>query len=44
MLESVKELTEIAFIQMNLKRIKINCESTNLKSRSIPDRRKIKKL
>ncbi len=36
MTEAVKKLTEFGLNQINFKRIEIRCESTNLKSRSIP--------
>ncbi|WP_010651563.1 GNAT family N-acetyltransferase [Oceanobacillus massiliensis] len=38
MLEAVKALYEFGFNHINFKRIEIRCESTNLKSRSIPER------
>ncbi|TFB24071.1 N-acetyltransferase [Filobacillus milosensis] len=38
MLEAVNELTELGLNQIKFKRIEIRCESTNLKSRSIPER------
>ncbi|MGG0240475.1 GNAT family N-acetyltransferase [Bacillus rhizoplanae] len=36
MVEAVKELTNFGLNQIQFKRIEIRCESTNLKSRSIP--------
>lgn len=38
MLEAVKSVTEIGFNLMKFRRIEIRCESTNLKSRSIPEK------
>lgn len=38
MLEAVNELTELGLNQLNFKRIEVRCESTNIKSRSIPEK------
>ncbi|KMK76762.1 GNAT family N-acetyltransferase [Alkalihalobacillus pseudalcaliphilus] len=38
MTEAVKELIELGFQQLKFRRIGIRCESTNYKSRSIPER------
>jgi ribosomal-protein-serine acetyltransferase len=38
MTEAVKEITNFGLAQLNFKRIEIRCESTNLKSRSIPEK------
>ncbi|WP_440603928.1 GNAT family N-acetyltransferase [Bacillus sp. GB_SG_008] len=38
MVEAVKELTNFGLNQIQFKRIEIRCESTNLKSRSIPEK------
>lgn len=38
MSEAVKNLTELGLIHIKFKRIEIRCESTNLRSRSIPER------
>ncbi|QFF99277.1 N-acetyltransferase [Psychrobacillus glaciei] len=38
MLEAVKNLTELGLNQIKFKRIEIKCESTNIKSRSIPEK------
>ena len=38
MLEAVKALTELGLITIKFKRIEIKCESTNIKSRSIPEK------
>ena len=38
MLEAVKSLTELGLNQIKFKRIEIKCESTNIKSRSIPEK------
>ena len=38
MLEAVKGLCELGLNQINFKRVEIRCESTNLKSRSIPEK------
>ncbi|PGZ94936.1 GNAT family N-acetyltransferase [Bacillus pseudomycoides] len=38
MVEAVKELTDFGLNQIQFKRIEIRCESTNLKSRSIPEK------
>ena len=38
MLEAVKGLVELGSDYINFKRIKIRCEATNLKSRSIPEK------
>ncbi|MCM3004263.1 GNAT family N-acetyltransferase [Priestia koreensis] len=38
MTEAVRELSNVGLQQMKFKRIEIRCESTNLKSRSIPEK------
>lgn len=38
MLEAVKELSKIGLNQLKFKRIEIRCESTNFKSRAIPEK------
>jgi ribosomal-protein-serine acetyltransferase len=38
MLEAVKELSKIGLNQLKFKRIEIRCESTNLRSRAIPEK------
>ena len=38
MLEAIKGLTELGLNQIKFKRIEIKCESTNIKSRSIPEK------
>lgn len=38
MVEAVKGLTELGFHQLHFMRIEIRCESSNLKSRAIPER------
>lgn len=38
MTEVVRELTNLSFQQLNFRRIEIRCESTNYKSRSIPEK------
>ncbi|MCK0473693.1 GNAT family N-acetyltransferase [Halalkalibacter sp. APA_J-10(15)] len=38
MLEAVRGLTELGLNQIKFKRIEIRCESTNLKSRAIPEK------
>ncbi len=38
MLEAVKKLTEFALTELQCKRIEIRCETTNLKSRAIPEK------
>ena len=38
MTEAVKELTDFGLNQLKFKRIEIRCESTNLKSRTIPEK------
>ena len=37
-MESVNALTELGLNQIKFKRIEIKCESTNIKSRSIPEK------
>jgi ribosomal-protein-serine acetyltransferase len=37
MTEAIKELTNLGLNQLQFKRIEIRCESTNLKSRAIPE-------
>ena len=38
MIEAVSELTNLGFEQLEFRRIEIRCESTNFKSRSIPEK------